>query len=59
MEQIKAITFDLDCTLAHGALDSENYKNALIDYLHRIGYSGGSATLDKSHQSMLEVLAIT
>jgi HAD superfamily hydrolase (TIGR01549 family) len=54
MEQIKAITFDLDGTLAHGALDSENYKNALIDYLHRIGYSGGSATLNKSHQAMLE-----
>jgi HAD superfamily hydrolase (TIGR01549 family) len=54
MEQIKAITFDLDGTLAHGALDSENYKRALIDYLHRIGYSGGSAILNKSHQAMLE-----
>lgn len=54
MEQIKAITFDLDGTLAHGALDSENYKSELIDYLHKIGYSGGSATLNKSHQAMLE-----
>jgi HAD superfamily hydrolase (TIGR01549 family) len=54
MEQIKAITFDLDGTLAHGALDSENYKRALIDYLHKIGYSGGNATLNKSHQAMLE-----
>lgn len=54
MEQIKAITFDLDGTLAHGALDSENYKSKLIDYLQTIGYSGGSATLNKSHQAMLE-----
>jgi HAD superfamily hydrolase (TIGR01549 family) len=54
MEQIKAITFDLDGTLAYGALDNENYKRALIDYLHKIGYSGGSATLNKSHQAMLE-----
>jgi HAD superfamily hydrolase (TIGR01549 family) len=54
MEQVKAITFDLDGTLAHGALDSENYKRALIDYLHRIGYSRGSSMLNKSHQAMLE-----
>jgi HAD superfamily hydrolase (TIGR01549 family) len=54
MEQIKAITFDLDGTLAHGALDSEDYESALIDYLHRIGYSGGSATLNKARQAMLE-----
>jgi HAD superfamily hydrolase (TIGR01549 family) len=54
MEQIKAITFDLDGTLAYGALDNENYKRALIDYLHKIGYSGGSAALNKSHQAMLE-----
>jgi HAD superfamily hydrolase (TIGR01549 family) len=54
MEQITAITFDLDGTLAHGALDSEGYKSALIDYLHEIGYSGGSAMLNKSHQAMLE-----
>jgi HAD superfamily hydrolase (TIGR01549 family) len=56
MEQIKAITFDLDGTLAQGALDSENYESALLDYLHRIGYSGGSATLNKSRQAMLERL---
>jgi HAD superfamily hydrolase (TIGR01549 family) len=54
MEQIKAITFDLDGTLARGALDNENYKNALIDYLHKIGYSGGDAVLNKAHQAMLE-----
>jgi HAD superfamily hydrolase (TIGR01549 family) len=54
MEKIKAITFDLDGTLAHGALDSENYKRALMDYLHRIGYIGGNATLNKSHETMLE-----
>jgi HAD superfamily hydrolase (TIGR01549 family) len=54
MEQIKAITFDLDGTLAYGALDNENYKRALIDYLRKIGYSGGSARLNKSHRAMLE-----
>jgi HAD superfamily hydrolase (TIGR01549 family) len=54
MNQIKAITFDLDGTLAYGALDSENYKRALIDYFHRIGYSGGSAILNKSRKAMLE-----
>jgi HAD superfamily hydrolase (TIGR01549 family) len=54
MEQIKAITFDLDGTLAHGALESEDYESALIDYLHRIGYSGGDARLNKALQAMLE-----
>lgn len=54
MEQIKAITFDLDGTLAHGALDSEKYEKELIDYLKEIGYSGGRATLNKSRQAMLE-----
>jgi len=56
MTKIKAITFDLDDTLVHGALDSENYKRALIDYLHRIGYSGGNAKLNISRQAMLERL---
>jgi HAD superfamily hydrolase (TIGR01549 family) len=54
MAQIKAITFDLDGTLVHGALDNENYERALIDYLQKIGYSGGNATLNKSRQAMLE-----
>jgi 2-haloacid dehalogenase len=54
MMQIKAITFDLDGTLAHGALDSEKYKKALIDYLQKNGYSGESTTLNKSQQAMLE-----
>jgi HAD superfamily hydrolase (TIGR01549 family) len=54
MAKIKAITFDLDGTLAHGALDNENYEKALLDYLHNIGYSGGTATLNKSRQAMLE-----
>ena len=54
MEQIKAITFDIDGTLAHGALDSEKYEKALIDYLKEIGYSGERATLNKSRQAMLE-----
>jgi len=56
MAQIKAITFDLDGTLAYGALDNENYEIALIDYLHKIGYSKGSAKLNKSRQAMLERL---
>jgi HAD superfamily hydrolase (TIGR01549 family) len=54
MEQIKAVTFDLDGTLARGALNNESYKNALINYLHKIGYSGGDAALNKAHQAMLE-----
>lgn len=54
MEQIKAITFDLDGTLAHGALDSEQYGKALIAYLKKIGYSGKRAKLNKSRQAMLE-----
>ena len=54
MEQIKAITFDLDGTLAYGALDSEKYEKALIDYLKEIGYSGERATLNKARQAMLE-----
>ncbi|MEJ2241838.1 MAG: HAD family hydrolase [Candidatus Bathyarchaeota archaeon] len=54
MMQIKAITFDLDGTLAHGALDNEKYRKALINYLTKIGYSGGIDQLNKSHQAMLE-----
>jgi 2-haloacid dehalogenase len=57
MKQIKAITFDLDGTLAYGKLDSEDYKRALMNYLHSIGYSGGSNTLNKSRQAMLERLS--
>lgn len=52
--QIKAITFDLDGTLAYGALDIGKYKKALVNYLHKIGYSGGTANLNKSQQAMLE-----
>jgi HAD superfamily hydrolase (TIGR01549 family) len=54
MQQIKAITFDLDGTLAHGALDSEKYEKALINYLKKIGYSGERDTLNKAQQAMLE-----
>lgn len=54
MDQIKAITFDLDGTLAHGALDSEKYEKSLIDYLKEIGYSGERAKLNKARQAMLE-----
>jgi 2-haloacid dehalogenase len=54
MEQLKAITFDLDGTLAYGALDSESYEKALIDYLRKIGFSGGTGTINKARQAMLE-----
>lgn len=54
MMQIKAITFDLDGTLAHGSLDNEKYRKALINYLKEIGYSGGNDELNKAHQTMLE-----
>lgn len=54
MFQIKAITFDMDGTLAHGSLDSEKYKKALTNYLHTIGYSGGNPKFMKAHQAMLE-----
>jgi HAD superfamily hydrolase (TIGR01549 family) len=56
MEQIKAITFDLGGTLAHGELDKQNYRRALIGYFYEIGYSRGRAALDKSRQSMLDRL---
>ena len=54
MTQIKAITFDLDGTLARGALDSERFQKALIDYLRKIGYSGGTGAVNKARQVMLE-----
>lgn len=54
MDQIKAVTFDLDGTLAYGALDSESYQKELVNYLHKIGYSGGKGTINKARQAMLE-----
>ncbi len=54
MEQIKAITFDLDGTLAYGALDSESFQRALVDYLRKIGFSGGTEKIIKARQAMLE-----
>jgi len=54
MKQVKAITFDLDGTLACGELDSKKYEKALIAYLKKIGYSGSSAKLNKSLQSVIE-----
>jgi HAD superfamily hydrolase (TIGR01549 family) len=54
MQQIKAITFGLDGTLVHGALDIEKYKKALIDYLEKIGHSGGHARLNQALQATLE-----
>ena len=57
MEQIKAITFDLDGTLAHGALDTESYEKALINYLKMIGYSGKRAKINKARHAMLEKMS--
>jgi HAD superfamily hydrolase (TIGR01549 family) len=54
MEQVKAITFDIDGTLARGALDSKKYEKALIAYLKEIGYSGERAKVNKSLQSVIE-----
>jgi HAD superfamily hydrolase (TIGR01549 family) len=56
METIKAITFDFGGTLANGELDRENYKRALMDYIFRLGYSGGRAKLGKARTAMLERL---
>jgi len=57
METIKAITFDFGGTLAHGDLNRENYTNALIDYFRSIGFSGGTAELNKARKGMLERLS--
>jgi HAD superfamily hydrolase (TIGR01549 family) len=56
MEKIKAITFDFGGTLANGELDKENYKRSLLDYIFRLGYSGGRAKLGKARSAMLERL---
>jgi HAD superfamily hydrolase (TIGR01549 family) len=59
MQQIKAITFGLDGTLAYGALDSESYEKALIGYLKQIGYSGARGKLNRSRQAMIEKMQKT
>ena len=56
MKDLKAITFDFGGTLAHGSLDKENYKIALMNYLFRLGYSGGKARLNKARKAMLDRL---
>ena len=56
MKNLKAITFDFGGTLAHGSLEKENYKIALIDYLFKLGFSGGKARLNKARKAMLERL---
>jgi putative hydrolase of the HAD superfamily len=56
METVKAITFDFGGTLASGEFDKENYKRALLDYVFRLGYSGGRAKLGKVRVAMLERL---
>jgi HAD superfamily hydrolase (TIGR01549 family) len=53
MDAVKAITFDFGGTLANGELDKENYKRALMDYIFRLGYSGGRAKLIKARVAML------
>ena len=57
MKQMKAITFDFGGTLAHGDLDKNNYRRALIDYILRLGFSGGKAKLNKARKAMLERLS--
>lgn len=59
MEQIKAITFDYGGTLAYGELDREKYRNALTDYIFRLGYYGKRAQLNKVRSGMLERLRKT
>jgi HAD superfamily hydrolase (TIGR01549 family) len=54
MQQVKAITFDLDGTLAYGRLDSESFQKELVLYLRKIGYSGGTGKIAKARQAMLE-----
>jgi HAD superfamily hydrolase (TIGR01549 family) len=54
MQQVKAITFDLDGTLAYGRLDSESFQKELINYLRKVGYSGGTGKIAKARQAMLE-----
>ena len=56
MEKIRAVTFDFGGTLAVGELDKENYRIALVDYIFRLGYSGGRARLSKARNAMLERL---
>ncbi len=56
METVEAITFDFGGTLANGELDKENYKRALMDYIFRLGYSGGRTRLSKARVAMLERL---
>jgi putative hydrolase of the HAD superfamily len=56
METVEAITFDFGGTLANGELDKENYKGALMDYIFRLGYSGGKTRLSKARVAMLERL---
>jgi putative hydrolase of the HAD superfamily len=57
MKGIRAITFDFGGTLASGNLDKRSYRNALLRYLHAIGYSGSEAQLGKARKGMLERLA--
>ena len=57
MKTIKAVTFDFGGTLAHGQLDTENYKIALIDYIFRLGFTGGKARFIKARKAMTEKLS--
>ena len=53
---IKGITFDFGGTLSLGDLDKEAFKNALLEYLRSLGFSGNEARLSKARNGMLERL---
>jgi putative hydrolase of the HAD superfamily len=53
---MKAITFDFGGTLAHGNLDKDNFKRTLMDYIFKLGFSGGKAKFNKARKGMLERL---
>jgi putative hydrolase of the HAD superfamily len=53
MNTIKAITFDFGGTIANGDFDSENYNRAILDYMFRLGFSGGKAKFIKARKAML------
>jgi HAD superfamily hydrolase (TIGR01549 family) len=52
MKDFKAITFDFGGTLVHGSLDKDNYKEALVDYFFRLGFSGGKDRINEARKAM-------
>lgn len=56
MEQINAITFDFGGTFIHGKLNWKNYRRAILDYILKLGFSGGFAKLSKARRGMFKRL---